>query len=428
MIALRDEDYEKCVEIGEAYVAAMNDYHTGANIAELMYGVLSQAGPVQEQRGKITLASACVNTGRLERAAELLAGIDYAKIEPMHLAQLINVLQELQYKSGADTAPLVTELWEGVSAEKPSKEKAQIRQNVFFRVAEKVFIPENQEKEQEKEEFCRPSYTLYLPLRGKCEVGVAAAMMEETDPVKLEGMLAEVDDWTRFPIHVLSYALEQGACFPLHGKPLNIEEMDSLAARLSADRERFLPIVEEAARSWDGGDGQQLAWRRGLALAAVQSFPWAMEDPDKESGLTLARIFANMERAFLPLCYSSEALTPDGLFLLPPMHRFGWYCAQAFDALDTGDTAGYVHCLREGLAACEGVKDIVEFLLEHTPQLQAPPPSQELLDLAEKVRTILSAYPPDDPSVLALKQTPVYQQVVHLIEGPDMGLYGGLLQ
>ena len=60
---------------------------------------------------------------------------------------------------------------------------------------------------------------------------------------------------------------------------------------------------------------------------------------------------------------------------------------------------------------------MVEFLLEHTPALQAPPPSPELLELAEKVRTMLAAYPADDPAVAALKASPVYLKVAHLIEG-----------
>lgn len=43
--------------------------------------------------------------------------------------------------------------------------------------------------------------------------------------------------------------------------------------------------------------------------------------------------------------------------------------------------------------------------------------SSELRELAEKVRVILAAYPSDDPAVAALKATPVYQKVAHLLEG-----------
>lgn len=51
-IALRDKKYEECIRWGESYLKALADYHAGVNIAELMYGVLSQAGPVQGAAGK----------------------------------------------------------------------------------------------------------------------------------------------------------------------------------------------------------------------------------------------------------------------------------------------------------------------------------------------------------------------------------------
>lgn len=106
----------------------------------------------------------------------------------------------------------------------------------------------------------------------------------------------------------------------------------------------------------------------------------------------------------------------EGLPHLPPMHRFGWHCAGAFEALDGGDAAGYARRLRQGLKGCESAKPMVEFLLEHVPELQAPPPAPELLELAEKVRTMLAAFPADDPAVEALKASPVYQSVARFIE------------
>ena len=45
-----------------------------------------------------------------------------------------------------------------------------------------------------------------------------------------------------------------------------------------------------------------------------------------------------------------------------------------------------------------------------------PPPSQELLQLAEKVRAILEKYPADDPAIIDLKSSAAYQKVKHLIE------------
>ena len=274
----------------------------------------------------------------------------------------------------------------------------------------------------------RHAYTMLLPLQGQSEFGTAAAILNSTDPAEISRLLIGMEYIQELPISALLHALECGIPFPLKEKPLNLEEMDSLAGRLVRLGRDVIQRAADVNVETVSQDPQALCWARGLVLAAVQNFPWTEEDADEEQGVALARSFASMERVFIPRCYASEALNENGLFMLPPMHRFGWYCAQAFEALEAGDAAGYVRMLREGLAVCEGVKDMVEFLIDHTPQLQAPKPSAELLALAEQIRTILAAYPADDPAVAALKQSDAYLKVAQLIEGPDLGVFGGLPQ
>ena len=178
-----------------------------------------------------------------------------------------------------------------------------------------------------------------------------------------------------------------------------------------------------AAEADFAANPQDMAWARALVLAAVRACKWE----DEKQGLALALGFDRVERAFLAHCYTPEVLREDSLFLLPPMHRFGWYCNRAFEALETSDPAGYARSLRAGLETCPQMKPMVEFLTAHTPQLKPPVPG-ELLALAEQVRTMLSAYAPDDPAVVMIKQSVAYQKVAHLIEGPDPGVFGGLPQ
>ena len=96
--------------------------------------------------------------------------------------------------------------------------------------------------------------------------------------------------------------------------------------------------------------------------------------------------------------------------------------------MDAGDLLGYIQQLRKGLTVCEGMRPMVEFLMEYTPEMKVLAPSQELLELAEKVRTLLAAYAPDDPAVAVLKQSPAYQKVAYLVEGAEPPVIGGLVQ
>lgn len=163
-----------------------------------------------------------------------------------------------------------------------------------------------------------------------------------------------------------------------------------------------------------------------MLMAAIQSFPWLDQERDEEQGMAIAQAFAKIEAEFLPLCYCADALQENRLFVLPPMHRFGWYCARAFAALEQGKPIEYVRLLRAGLDASEGMKPMVEFLSEHTREVQELMTPPELRAMADQVRTILARFAPDDPAVAALKQSEAYQKVAYLIEDTQTSVWGRL--
>ena len=405
---LSQKDYDACIRAGEGYLQAMEDYQAGRfSRKELLYSTLNLTGDPWVRKLKIYLADVYQRAGQTERAYAALASLDGHDLDGEQTRDFVRALRYVHAHSDTDNESLLLRFWEQIRQPGPVEGREKERQMAFLQAAAGVFSRGYRTDEKQREDFRRPAYTLFLPLCGKCEVGAAAAMLETEDAARLEALLAAVEDWTALPPEALDHALRYGARFPLPERPLNMETMDLLAARLAGcgDCAGLLPE--------DAEDARQLCWARGLALAAVRSCQWE----DDERGMELARRFAETERQFLPLCYAPEALAEEGLFLLPPMHRFGWYCARAFAALEARDTAGYVRLLRAGLETAPEMKPMVEFLTKHTPELQSPQPSPELLALAEQVRTMLAAYDPNDPAVAALKQSPVYQRVAYLIEG-----------
>lgn len=447
-------DCPELIARGERYLQGLRDYRSGNfDQGELVTGIIQTVYPYIETNLRPLIARAYLYEEQPEKALETLQGLSYDTMDADQVGVLSATMSRLHSLSKVDTAPMIREFWEKISLPMPSKEIAKDRQERLIAVCAYLFAAGNREEESKRiadpsvplskdlsvmsEEqwelvsklpIYRHAYTLFLPLAGKCELGTAAAILESDDPEEISKLLADMEHVQELPISALIHALECGTRFPLKEKPLNLEEMDSLAGRLVRSDKKMIQRAVDTDAAAIGNDPQALCWARGLLLAAVQNFPWTEEDADEEQGVALARSFANMERVFIPRCYASETLNENGLFMLPPMHRFGWYAAQAFELLDAGDAAGYVRLLREGLAVCEGVKDMVEFLTDHTPQLQAPKPSAELAALAEQIRTILAAYPADDPAVLALKQSEAYQRVAYLIEGIPAPVWGGLPQ
>lgn len=415
-------DYAGCIRRGKAYFQAVKAYETGNfNVQEISGSPLIFASMEWQQTARCFLASAYLYEKQPEQCAQTLGEALSHSLNEKQTEEAVRALVRLHALSQVDTGPLVLALWERVNEPIPTPEVAAKRLDVLYHMGFGVF---RSNFNLEEGPIMRPAWSLFLPLEGKCDLGRAAALYGADSLPELEEKLAALTDLDTLPVWMLAHAIRRGARFP--DRPMNLEEMDALAFRLASDEICGIPETIQMVQHARQGSWQGLCWARGLMMAAIQVFAWDGEEQDEEQGMGLARAFAQVEREFLPHCYAAEVLREDGLFVLPPLHRFGWYCAQAFETLDAGDAAGYVRLLREGLEAYEGVKDMVEFLIDHTPELKTP--SEELMTLAEQIRAVLAKFAPGDPAVVALKQSEAYQKVAYLIEGTAPPIVGGLSQ
>lgn len=405
-----EHKFADAVRWSEMYLAAMDDYRANRfDCVEIMRGVIEFASPYRERQLQIVLAQAKLELGEPETARDILAGLDGSAMdETSQVEGYVNIMMQLHRVTELDIASPFARFWEQINCPAPSKKMAETRRNAFLKTASAALDLTFIADELTKEDFLRHSYTLFTALGKDCQLYAFAAMLEETDPAVLENNMVLWDS-PPIPVSVLFHALEIGVTFPLPGKPQKIESMDVLANQLAKMPERLCSLV---LRGTPMENVQQICWAGALVLAVVQSCNWKEENV--KQGIGLARCFVKTERQFLSVCYTPEFLTEENIILLPPIHRFGWYCTRACDALDSGNPHEYVKLLREGLLACEGMKPMVEFLVEH--MLSTPP---ELLRLAEQVRMILAQYPADDPAVAALKQSEMYQKVAGLIENRE---------
>lgn len=408
-----DKKYADCVTRGEAIQEAYDDYFAGrGDLSCQIASTLRLASPYYERNMRMLLANAYMKEGENGKARVLLEDIDCAALDKGQAENYIKSLCILQGKSQEDTSRITQSLWESLNDPEANPKKTEEKRRSFFSIATRTFSAAYRAGEITEPGFCRPAYTAFQPLRDQCVIGCCAAILASDDPAEIEALLRTVENWAELPISALSHALRVGVPFPLPGRTFCLEEIDGLISRLVQSGDDLSAALKRAAAEDFAAGWQSLLWARSLALAAVQSCGWK----DERWGMELARIFVKVEEVFLTRCYTPEILQEENLYVLPPMHRFAWYCVQAFAALETGNLKEYVHLLHLGLQSYEGAKSMAEFLLDHTPELQAPPPSPELLALAEKVKTMLAAYPADDPAVEALKASPAYQKVAHLIE------------
>lgn len=421
------QNYERALPAGEAYLRGIADYHAGrCDLSDMMFSTLQSTAPMRESHVGLIVAESYFQTGEFQKAMERLTAVELEKLHEADFKTYVGIMLNLQAQSGQELSGQLLKLWDYVEALDEKDPARKQWMDALSTAGGKVFPPHYRDGEAKK--GFRHAYTLFLPLVGKSEMGTAARVLEAADTKEMETLLGDVRNWKKFPIHVLAHAIKRGARFPLPDRPMNIENMDALATRLAQNTGSLYLLVEQSMERGLPDNIQEFIWVRGLVLAGVRKFAWGGENADAEQGMALMYAFAEVERKYLPLCYAQETLREETLFLFPPVHRFGFYCARAFDALAQGDAAEYVRLLRAGLTVCETANGMVEFLLEHTPELHAPEPSAELQALAEQIRAVLANFAPDDPAVAALKQSEAYQKVAYLIEGASVPVVGGLLQ
>lgn len=410
------KNYEECARLGEGYLRAMKDYHAGkGDQGAISVSTLRHATPSWERGMQTVLANVYLRLGQPERTAELLGTVEFSLLNGTHTANCVLVLKELHRDTDLDTAPLVRRLYEEICKPTPSEKRAEERKNMFNRVAASLFA--SLEEEEKSEAFTRWSCAMLAPLAGQHGLGDAAAVLAAETAGEKERLLAAADKPYAIPREILRRAILSGISFPLREKPMSLEEMGTLALALA--KKDGLGVLERAVECIDAGS-QQLAWAMSIVVAVAGTWEWT----EHRQSMDLARTFAQVEEIFLSCCYAPDMLCEENILLLPSTHRFGWYCGRAFQALDSGNSSGYIQLLRTGVEGCPKMKNMVKYLAKNTPELQNP--SRELLELADKVRTLLAAYDPEDPAVAALKQSPIYQEVAHLIEGIDVPVMGGL--
>jgi len=415
----QEKRYDEAIGVGKGFLAALKDYReNGEGQEEVSAGTLISISPCREMMLRTYMAECYFQKGLTSDAVAMLETLRVEDIDGPTAQTILYIMLNLYIKNNIGMEGHMLRFWEKLTACGNAEELIKTFREVAFR----CFTPKQRKLEDDAGQ--RHSYTIYLPMEGKDEIGNAAAMMEETDAAKLTQRLMEIEKWEEFPIYAIAHALLHGAQYPMPGSAVTLEEIDTLVGRLNAVDEAVPTLALRAA---DGAldDWTSLIWSRALTLAAVRSYHW---DTEKETapgqGVKLVQAFAKVEEKYLPRCYSPEALTRETVWTLPFMHRFGWYCAKAFQARNEGDAVTYISLLREGMRAAPETKKTVAYLLDEIERQEkerkiADAPA-ELLELAEQMRKVLAQFPDDHPAVLEIKRSPAYQKVSWLIEEPNI--------
>lgn len=413
------KQYEMVHEIAREFLDAWEDYQNRIfNPTILLYAIIHSTDRQYEVYVRAAGVESLGRLGWAGEAAELFCEEpDWEGLKPNELHTLL--------KAGtwtAGDASLQAFVAEGAETVRAmTGEDAAGMWDAFCSVANAAF----QKRDPDEDAPERP-WRLFTKVKGG--LGHAVQIMEGELP-EIQAILPQIQaqDWEDVPGPAVVRAVELGAELPAAFFTQSRERLADLATQISE------AIIPEALLNWAGRCDFTTSMTRfqflfDLLAAALRADKTWVEET--EGQLPLCDRFLDVAGDYLPSYYNQELLTDEVEWTtLPGLHRFALHLLKGREVQAAGDELGYVRSLRAALKAAPAMKKTVSYLQD---QLSKPTlvsaPSPELLALAEQVRAVLSQFLPDDPAVVALKQSDAYKKVAYLIEGTEASAFGRLPQ
>lgn len=389
------KDYEAALYWAQRYQKGMSDYAAGRySIQELT--VNSLLSGMESTRLSVTLVEceALVHLGRKDEAEKRLEQVDLTLLHGrsdlgnrlLNLLILLGGDRELAQRMCAD---LLSMVWD----EEQTWAQGIRRYGMFL--ANRLLEQRQQSKD----------WMVFAMAPG--DLGVAVRSVAAQQPQEISDTLERIEKWECVPVQCLAYAIERGVPFPQGFFAGGEEQLREVAMALGADQtvRNHLPVWAECDDFYASLRKCQFLFL--LLASALRQSTWDGQ------GQRLLDGFLEISSAYLPAVYHPRLLEEEEEWsVMPGLHRCALCLLQAHEAGREQNQREYVRWLRAALGAAPAMKGAVDEMLAHTPKSET---DIQLEQLAQQVRTVLDRYPSGDPAVEALKASPAYQRVAHLL-------------
>lgn len=414
-------DCNKIVEYAEKYLYEVTHLDETELLNVLKLGPFVYGGDNYKEMVIVCLSKAYMNLGDYKKAKQIIKDNFNPNISSKNINQFISMMYLLWDKIDlSDIFSYIYELFYK-KIEENLDNKIKDKKNIFEQVTKYQFLYKFEEEISEKNAPKEPAYKLIASL-GDCDLALAARIMlseDENDIIKLS---ESIKSWIDLPKNVFAKIMQYKIILPYNFYCLSIDNMKDIAGQYVTDLDKKIAVI--TVLDWLNSVNKQsypkdIVWRYDLIIAAMRVANW--EEDYCEYREELLAIYIKSTEHFLNLYYNNSVLCEDLIDMIPSMHAFAWFVTKYNQEKLNNNLQQCIYWLKKALKIAPVMKSMVKYLLKNIENEINKIPEEvnpELLALAEKVRTILSAYPQDDPAVFAIKQSEVYKKVAYLIEKP----------
>lgn len=413
---IKKEDYKSVIKYANDYLIAFEKIQDDKSNFSLRLSSLSNGDKSSKESIIIDMAMAYYKLCEYDKVKDIIKKYNYESIGILTCKQWLDVIlyswQDIDYSD--DFIRLGKIFYENPIDEKDKllKEKKDILDLVI----------NNQFNLKDKEKT--PIYPLIANL-GNCDYAYCAKIMLSEDEIDIFTFSSNISYWSDLPECVFNKIMKLNMSLPISFYSQPVDDMQDMAGKyvVSLDKDKSVQIV----LNWLNSVKKQtypkdIVWRYYLITAAIRVAEWE----DKEYTSQLLDIYLALTSEFINWYYNPEIICEQTIDVLPSMHAFAWFIFKYSEEKKNNNLKACIYWLKKSIKIAPVMKSMVKYLLKNVEEEmnnienQIPQEcNQELLNLAKKVKNILSSYPENDPAVLAIKQSEVYKQVAHLIEEPE---------
>lgn len=414
--SLEIKDYKSVIEYGQKYFSALPDIKKEESNTELHLSVLEHVSEKYKQKIAIDMALAYSKLSEYDRVKDIMKKCHYDEIWISAASQWLNIVldswQEIDYSD--DFIRLGKIFYENPIDEKDKLLKE--KKDILDLVINNQFNLKDEEK--------TPIYPLIANL-GNCDYAYCAKIMLSEDEIDIFTFSSNISYWSDLPECVFNKIMKLNMSLPISFYSQPVDDMQDMAGKyvVSLDKDKSVQIVLDWLNSVKKQTyPKDIIWRYHLITAAIRVAEWG----DKEYISQLLDFYLTSTSEFISWYYNPEILCEQTIDVIPSMHAFAWFIFKYSEEKKNNNLKECIYWLKKSIKIAPVMKSMVKYLLKNVEEEmnnienQIPQEcNQELLNLAKKVKNILSSYPENDPAVLAIKQSEVYKQVAHLIEEPE---------
>lgn len=404
-------NYETAIEYFKNYLNAISELSKSGmeKIEDLRYSVIRKNTCEHIDLVKICFASCYFFLSEFEKAKEMLESCDMRKIETQNIEKWLQVAYLLWDK--VDLTDLFSNIYELYYNDDDNYDKKEaFERETIVKFAYKY----NEHVEHSEIMPKEPPYKLIANM-GDCDVSYQARILMGDQNTTLD----MISDWSMVSVVLWKKILEENYNLTDKFYDLDLGIIEGTANQIVLYIDETDVILNWIENLKDDARIKCNLFNLKLFLYIIKAKKW--------------RNIKEKEKAFKSYIKYSEKV-------LYSIYNKDILCKEMMSVLHTNDAFCYLmieyskffeqNCLKECMAILKksfrlspDMKDIIDYLMEivnnnikNCGMVQKEKAPKELLELAEKVKEILNSYSEDDPFVMSIKQSDVYQQVAYLIE------------